>query len=232
VSRALIVAIDGPSGAGKSSVTARLAERLGYLHIDTGAMYRAMALLVARAGVRDDDEAAVERVCRDAVIALRRDDGGYRVIVNGEDVSTAIRTPEISMLTSRLASRKVVRDLLLERQRAMGNSGGVVLEGRDIGTVVFPNADVKFFLTATVAERAQRRFDELSLKGTPVTLAQTLEDVAQRDEQDRTREHAPLSQADDAIVIDSTGRTIDQVLDEMELHVARRRAALGAMGQG
>ena len=193
--RELIVAIDGPSGAGKSSVTARLAERLGYLHIDTGAMYRAMALMVSRAGVAINDDAAVQRVCQDATITFRRANGGYHVLVNGEDVSAAIRTPEISLLTSQLASRKVVRDLLLVQQRAMGAAGGVVLEGRDIGTVVFPDAEVKFYLTASVEERGRRRYEELHQKGESVTLAQTIAEVAQRDDQDRSREHAPLRRA-------------------------------------
>lgn len=225
MSRELIVAIDGPSGAGKSSVTALLAKRLGYLHIDTGAMYRALALLVARAGVPVDDDAAVQRVCSAADIALQRTVDGYQVLVNDEDVSAAIRTPEISLLTSQLASRKVVRDLLLVRQRALGQNGGVVLEGRDIGTVVFPEAEIKFYLTASVAERGRRRFEELRQKGEPVTLAQTVAEVAQRDEQDRNREHAPLCRAVDAVDIDSTGRSIDQVLDEMMRIVAERRLA-------
>ncbi len=225
MSRELIVAIDGPSGAGKSSVTALLAKRLGYLHIDTGAMYRALALLVARAGVLVDDDAAVQQVCSAAEIALQRTADGYQVLVNGEDVSVAIRTPEISLLTSQLASRKVVRDLLLVRQRALGKNGGVVLEGRDIGTVVFPEAEIKFYLTASVAERGRRRFEELRQKGEPVVLEQTIAEVAQRDEQDRTREHAPLCRAADAIDIDSTGRSIDQVLDEMMRIVAARRVA-------
>lgn len=225
VRRELIVAIDGPSGAGKSSVTARLAERLGYLHIDTGAMYRALALMVSRAGVVVEDDEAVQRVCQGAVISFRRAEGGYRVLVNGEDVSLAIRTPEISLLTSRLASRKVVRDLLLVQQRAMGAEGGVVLEGRDIGTVVFPEAEVKFFLTASVEERGRRRYEELRLKGESVTLEQTIAEVAQRDAQDRSREHAPLKRADDAIDVDSTGRSIEQVLDAMLQVVAERRAA-------
>lgn len=228
MSRELIVAIDGPSGAGKSSVTALLAKRLGYLHIDTGAMYRALALLVARAGVRVNDDEAVQQVCGAAEIALQRTADGYQVLVNGEDVSAAIRTPEISLLTSQLASRKVVRDLLLLRQRALGKKGGVVLEGRDIGTVVFPEAEIKFYLTASVEERGRRRFEELRQKGEPVDLAQTIAEVAQRDEQDRTREHAPLCRATDAVDIDSTGRSIDQVLDEMMQIVAERRVAAGA----
>jgi CMP/dCMP kinase len=224
--RELVVAIDGPSGAGKSSVTALLAQRLGYLHIDTGAMYRALALLVSKAGVDYDDDAAVGELCQSAIIAFQRTQDGYHVLLNGDDVTTAIRTPEISLMTSRIASRKVVRDILLESQRSLGADGGVVLEGRDIGTVVFPEADIKFFLSASVAERGRRRFEELREKGEPVSLDQTIAEVTQRDEQDRTREHAPLRRADDAIEIDSTGHSIDQVLDEMMRHVAARRRAL------
>jgi cytidylate kinase len=149
----------------------------------------------------------------------------YDVIVNGQDVSDEIRTPEISMLTSRISAKKIVRDLLLELQRRLGRDGGVVLEGRDIGTVVFPDAEVKFFLSATPEERGRRRFLELQAKGEEITLAQTIEQVARRDEQDAAREHAPLRKADDAVAIDSTGLSVDEVLDLMERTVRERAAA-------
>lgn len=223
----LIIAIDGPSGAGKSTITRLLAQRLGYLNIDTGAMYRTLALSVRRAGVSLDDEAALARVCAGVVITFERNNGGYRVLANGEDVSEEIRTPEISLLTSTVSSRKVVRDSMTRLQREMGKSGGVILEGRDIGTVVFPDADVKFFLSASVEERAKRRHRELAAKGEGVTLEQTVLEVARRDEQDERREHAPLRKADDAIEIDSTALTIDEVVAEMEKIIKSRDSGLG-----
>jgi len=222
----LIIAIDGPSGAGKSTITRLLADRLGYIHIDTGAMFRAVALAAKRAGVAIDDEEALAGLCRCLTISFTRNNG-CRVLLNGEDVSAAIRTPEISLLTSRVSARKSVRDILLERQREMGKFGGVVLEGRDIGTVVFPGADVKFFLTASVEERGRRRFQELQAKGEDVSLEGTVAEVVQRDEQDERREHAPLRKAADAIDIDSSGLTVDEVLARMEEIVRERLKAKG-----
>lgn len=212
----LIIAIDGPSGAGKSTITRLLSKRLGYLYIDTGAMYRAVALAVKRAGVPLEDDAALASLCREIEIAFVRTDGCCHVLLNGEDVSAAIRTPEISLLTSKISARKVVRDILVGLQRELGKDGGVVLEGRDIGTVVFPDADVKFFLSASAEERGSRRFLELKAKGEDVRLERTVAEVAQRDEQDARREHAPLCRADDAIDIDSTSLTIEEVLVLME----------------
>jgi cytidylate kinase len=222
----LIIAIDGPSGAGKSTITRLLADRLGYIHIDTGAMFRAVALAAKRAGVAIDDEEALAGLCRCLTISFTRNNG-CRVLLNSEDVSEAIRTPEISLLTSRVSARKSVRDILLERQREMGKFGGVVLEGRDIGTVVFPGADVKFFLTASVEERGRRRFQELQAKGEDVSLEGTVAEVVQRDEQDERREHAPLRKAADAIDIDSSGLTVDEVLARMEEIVRDRLKAKG-----
>ncbi|HZV80565.1 MAG TPA: (d)CMP kinase [Geobacteraceae bacterium] len=231
--RKIIVAIDGPSGAGKSTVTRALADRLGYINIDTGAMFRAVALMVERGGIDPEDEASLATLCAGLEIDFDRTDGCCRVLVNGEDVSAAIRTPEISLLTSVVSTKKVVRDYLLTLQRRMGERGGVVLEGRDIGTVVFPSAQVKFFLTASVEERGRRRFEELNAKGTCVTLEQTILEVEQRDRQDLQREHAPLRRADDAIDIDSTALTLEDVLEKMEA-IVREKAAedLGAGSRG
>jgi len=212
----LIVAIDGPSGAGKSTITKLLSERLGYLHLDTGAMYRAVALAAQRAGVAADDDGALADVCRGIDIAFVRINGCCRVMLNGEDVSAAIRTPEISLLTSKISARKVVRDVMAGLQRELGKDGGVVLEGRDIGTVVFPDADVKFYLSASAEERGMRRYLELKGRGEEVDLKRTIAAVAQRDEQDARREHAPLRRADDAVDIDSTGLTINEVVAIME----------------
>jgi cytidylate kinase len=211
----LVIAIDGPSGAGKSTVAHLLAERLGYLQIDTGAMYRAVAWLLHAGGVDPDDLTAVERLCSTVDVRLERQDGLQRVLANGQDVTALIRTPEMSLLTSRISALKPVREAMMQAQRRMGARGGVVLEGRDIGTVVFPDADLKFFLSASAEERGRRRYLELAAKGQQVSLADTVQAVAERDLQDSQRELAPLRMAADAIAIDSSGRTIDEVLDSM-----------------
>lgn len=222
--KGLIIAIDGPSGAGKSSVTSALAERLGYIHIDTGAMFRVVALMVQRHGIDVSDEAAVAAVCQGLVIDFDPAGGNNRVFANGEDVSSLIRSPEISLLTSQVAALPPVRQALLAMQRELGRQGGVVLEGRDIGTVVFPDADLKFFLTASPEERGRRRYEELRVKGVPVDLEQTVSEVMQRDQQDMMREHAPLRQAADAVEIDSTGLTPEMVLSRMTAEVRAREA--------
>lgn len=224
--RKLIVAIDGPSGAGKSSVTKALAERLGYIHIDTGAMFRVVALIAMRSGIDPDDHDALAALCADLSIDFDISEGVCHVLANGEDVSTAIRSPEISLFTSRVAAVPAVRSHLLSLQRRMGESGGVVLEGRDIGTVVFPDADVKFFLTASAAERGRRRFAELQAKGLEVTLEQTVAEVVQRDEQDLRREYAPLSQAVDAVQIDSTELSAEEVILKMQVIVLNKQMSL------
>jgi cytidylate kinase len=211
----LVIAIDGPSGAGKSTVAHLLAERLGYLQIDTGAMYRAVAYLMHQDGIDPDDLAAVERFCTMIEIRLDRSDGFQRVFANGQEVTTQIRTPEMSLITSRISTLRPVREAMMLAQRRMGTHGGVVLEGRDIGTVVFPDADVKFFLSASAKERGKRRFMELAAKGEQVTLENTIEAVVQRDQQDSQRDLAPLKMADDAISIDSSSRSIEDVLAEM-----------------
>lgn len=220
--RKIIVAIDGPSGAGKSTVTRELSDRLGYINIDTGAMFRAVALMARRGGVDLEDGEALEALCAGLNIDFDRTDGCCRVLVNGEDVSAEIRTPEISLLTSVVSTKKIVRDYLLKLQRRMGERGGVVLEGRDIGTVVFPLAQVKFFLRASVEERGRRRYEELRAKGEDVSLEQTIAEVEQRDRQDLEREHAPLRRADDAIDIDSTSLSLEEVLAKMEAIVREK----------
>lgn len=224
--KSLIVAIDGPSGAGKSSVTHALAERLGYIHIDTGAMFRVVALMVQRNQLDVVDEQAVAKVCSDLVIAFDKAGGANRVFANGEDVSEQIRTPEISLLTSKVAAIPAVRQALLVMQRELGRNGGVVLEGRDIGTVVFPDADLKFFLTASPEERGRRRYEELRAKGIKVELEQTIIEVEQRDQQDMMRAHAPLRRAADAVEIDSTGLTPEMVLSLMTAEVRARETGV------
>jgi len=217
-----IIAIDGPSGAGKSTLSKLLARELGLINIDTGAMYRCVALAAARRGIDPADHARLGELCTELRIDFSRSPTGERVLLDGEDVSLAIRTPEISLLTSRVAASPAVRQALVGLQQALGREGGVVLEGRDIGTVVFPRADVKFFLSASAEERGRRRFDELRARGVEVDLAQTIAEVRARDEADSDREHAPLLQAADAVVIDSTGKGIDLVLAEMLGTVAER----------
>jgi cytidylate kinase len=231
VQRLPIVAIDGPAGAGKSTVARRLAEVLGFILVDTGAMYRAVALAAQRAGVRWDDAGAVGELARALVarsaLAFERDPDPASAVVHvrldGDDVTEAIRTPDIGMGASTVSAHKAVRDALLAMQRQAGRGGGVVLEGRDIGTVVFPEADFKFFLTARPEIRARRRFEELTAKGASVTFEQTLEDVRQRDEQDTTRAVAPLRQAPDAVLVDSSDLGVEEAVAGMAERVRRGR---------
>ncbi len=219
----LIVAIDGPSGAGKSTLSKALAKRTGYVNIDTGAMYRSVALLAKRQQLDLEDEQALRQLCAGLSIEFAREAEQERVIVNGEDVSQQIRTPEVSLLTAKVATQPVVREAMVRLQRQMGESGGVVLEGRDIGTVVFPHAQVKFFLSATAEERGRRRYEELKAKGVEVDLQQTIAEVEQRDAADSAREHAPLKRAENAVDIDSTRMSIDEVLDFMLRIIAERQ---------
>jgi len=219
-----IIAIDGPSGAGKSTITRLLAKRLGFLHIDTGAMFRAVALMAQRAGIDPADQEGLATLCNGLSLELVAEDDHCRVVANGEDVTTAIRTPEISLLTSKISAVGVVRNCLLELQRQMGRTGQVVLEGRDIGTVVFPDAQVKFYLTASAEERGRRRYLELSAKGEQVSLEQTITEVRQRDDADRKRPIAPLRKADDAIEIDSSDLTIEKVMEGMKRIIEERQA--------
>lgn len=219
-----IVAIDGPAGAGKSTLARKLAERLGFTLVDTGALYRSVALAAKRAGIDFADQDGVTAVAlglvrqRELVLG-RSPTGQVKVWLRGDDISEAIRSAEMSLGASAVSAIPGVRAALLDLQRQAGENGGVVLEGRDIGTVVFPDAEVKFFLTATPEVRAKRRFDELRQKGHDVTYEDTLADVVLRDRQDSERAVAPLRKADDAIVIDSSGRGIDEVLDEMVRYV-------------
>lgn len=225
--RELIVAIDGPSGAGKSTLSKLLAQRLGYVNIDTGAMYRAVALAACRLGVDVNDSVNLGRLAGEVQISFCRTSAGERVLLDGEDVSDAIRTPEISMQTSRVAACAAVRQAMVALQRQMGEQGGVVLEGRDIGSVVFPAAEAKFFLSATAQERGRRRFAELCAKGLIVDLEQTIAEVEARDAADSGREHAPLVQPEDAVVIDATTLDIEQVLQRLLSVTLARRQELG-----
>ncbi len=216
--RGLVVAIDGPAGAGKSTVAQAVARRLGYRLIDTGAMYRALAWSVDRAGLPAEDGAALRRHLAAVEVTLE----GDAVYVDGRDVSGEIRTPAISELTSRLTTLAPVRDRVTPLQRRLAEGGGVVLEGRDTGTVVCPDADVKFFLDASLPERARRRQAELRERGVDVDLEAVQADIQARDVQDTTRTLAPLRKANDAIVIDTTGLALEQVIEHLLGEIKRR----------
>jgi cytidylate kinase len=208
----LIIAIDGPVGSGKSTLARRVAQMLGYVYVDTGAMYRALALKALRRGVAL--EAADEKLvalARDTRIDLRAEDGTQRVFLDHEDVTTAIRTPEVSQAASKLAVNAGVRHVLVAEQRRAGEQGGVVMEGRDIGSVVFPDAQLKIFLTASPETRAERRWREHQQKGDAIDLQRTLEEIRERDRRDQGRATSPLVRAADAVVVDSTAMDPEEV---------------------
>ena len=211
----LVVAIDGPAGAGKSTAAKMLAERLGYSLLDTGAIYRTLALLARREGIDWGDGAAVARLARGLEIGFAFEGGANHVFLRGADISREIRAPEISDGASRVSALPEVRDALLDLQRRLGAAGGVVVEGRDIGTVVFPHAQAKIFLTAAAEERARRRVVELRAAGREADHAETLAELRARDHRDSTRAVAPLRQADDAVEIDSSAMSPEAVLDRM-----------------
>lgn len=229
VSRPFIVAIDGPAGAGKSSVSKLLARRLGFSLVDTGAIYRCVALTAIRKGLALDDDAGLETLLGELHLSFKVVGEENRVILDGQDVSSEIRTPEISMGASKVSGRPVVRESLLSLQRrlALESPNGAVLEGRDIGTVVFPDADLKFFLDADPAVRARRRYEELFQKGVESSLQDVLTDQTQRDKQDSAREVAPLKPADDAIRVDSSALPLSEVVQGLEKQVLERMKAQG-----
>ena len=212
--RNLIIAIDGPSGAGKSTLGRMLARTLNLLYIDTGSMYRAVALAVIESSISATDDVAVGSLAGRVDIDLKGDPDSLRVTLGGVDVTEQIRSEEVTHLSSVISTIPEVRRAMIARQREMGRRGAV-LNGRDIGTVVFPDADVKFFLTAVPEERAQRRFSEERAQDSKVEFAETLADMTERDRRDSTRADSPLKSADDAIVVDSTGRSIDEVFQQM-----------------
>lgn len=220
------VAIDGPAGAGKSTVAKTLAKKLDFIYVDTGAMYRAVTLAALRKGIDLKDQDCLTRLARDVSVALLPDgNGGLKVLLNGENVSEDIRSQEVSKNVSLVAMVPGVRKRLVELQRAMAARGGVVMEGRDIGTVVLPDAPVKVFLTATHVERAKRRREELAAKGNLIDQEQMEKEILIRDQIDSTREADPLTQAEDAVVIDSTSFSVKEVVDMiMALVLAKDRS--------
>lgn len=198
------VAIDGPSGAGKSSLARRCAAELGFLYVDTGAIYRTVGLAALRRGIDRRDEAQVAAILPELVIALRYEDGEQRMFLNGEDVSRQIRLPEISLCASDVSAHAAVRDYLMETQRRLARENRVIMDGRDIGTVVLPDAPLKIYLTASAEARAERRMKELAAKGVEQSFEEVLREIVQRDEQDMSREVAPLRRAEDAVLVDTT----------------------------
>ncbi len=225
MTRPLIVAIDGPAGAGKSSVSKILARRLGFTLVDTGAIYRCVALEARRRGLALDDDARLEQLLKSLHVSFRVDEEVNHVFLSGEDVSEAIRTPENSLAASQVSSRPVVRAHLLDVQRrlALAAKDGAILEGRDIGTVVFPDADVKVFLFANPDVRAKRRYEELFEKGSEKPLEQVLTEQNRRDKEDSERDVAPLKPAADAVQLDSTALALSDVVQRIEELVERRR---------
>ena len=220
----VVVAIDGPAGAGKSTIARRVADKLGFLYLDTGAMYRAVALWALRAGVSLDDMHRLEQLALEADISF--DATGRTVMLNGEDVTVAVREPEVSSAASKVAAVPGVRRAMVVKQRAMAESSSVVMEGRDIGSVVFPNAGVKIFLDADSATRIQRRAGELAARDGEANTGQVAREMEERDKRDRGRAEAPLVQAPDAVYIDSTGLTVDDV-EQAVLKIVRDRTSNG-----
>lgn len=207
------VAIDGPAGAGKSTIARQVAKKEGFIYVDTGAMYRAMAYYMLQQGIDGGDSAAISKSCADADITLRYENGEQVVLLNGENVNGVIRTEEVSRMASVTSANPDVRVRLVQLQQKLAAANDVVMDGRDIGTCVLPNADVKVFLTASASVRANRRFLELQAKGETADLATIEADIIERDHRDMTREHSPLKQADDAVLLDSSDMTIEQVVE-------------------
>jgi len=214
----LLITIDGPAGAGKTTVSRALADRLGYRYIDTGALYRGVALAAQIRGVDPENDDDLKQLCSDIDLTFVRAKEELGLFLNGENISDQIRTPEITMLASAVSARPVVREFLLDLQKDLGREKAAVFEGRDMGTVVFPDADVKFFLDAATRIRSQRRYEEQKSKSSQ-TLDEVQQDIQRRDRNDSTRDLAPLKPAVDAIIIDSTELNVDEVVDVMVSHI-------------
>lgn len=209
------IAIDGPAGAGKSTIAKKIAKQLGFIYVDTGAMYRAMALHILRKEIAADDSAAISRACEDADITIVYENGEQVVLLNGENVNGLIRTEEVGNMASASSVNGDVRKKLVSLQQKLAKTADVIMDGRDIGTCVLPDASVKVYLTASSAVRAKRRFDELTAKGVACDLEKIEKDIIERDERDMNREISPLKQADDAILLDSSDLSIDEVVEKI-----------------
>ena len=219
------IAVDGPSGAGKSTMANKLARALGFLYVDTGAIYRTLGLFALRQGISPEDEAAVSKLL--PMVSIRLDYGEdwvQKMYLNGEDVTDAIRTPEVSTAASQISAIPGVRDFLMDMQRDLAKQGNVIMDGRDIGTVVLPDADVKIFLTASAEDRARRRFEELAARGSRTDYGTVLADIRERDHRDSTRSAAPLRQAEDALLVDTTGNSMEESF-EVLLQTVREKLA-------
>lgn len=219
----LIIAVDGPSGAGKSSSSRLLAERLGYRYVDTGALYRVVALLAVESGVSADDPTQLTTLCDGISLRFLPEAHGVRILLGERDITAAIRQPDVSQMASKVSAQPIVRQRLLALQRELGENGGVVMEGRDIGTVVFPEADVKFYLDASPEVRGRRRYLELQERGVSTDLRETIHEMAERDQRDSSRVHAPLQRAADAVLIDSSTLSLMEVVTTMERQVQAAR---------
>ena len=218
------IAIDGPAGAGKSTIAKVLAKELGLIYVDTGALYRTVGYFTTGRGIALDDVAGITAALSDLTVELKYVEGVQRVFANGEDVSDLIRTPAISMAASAVSAIPAVRDYLLATQRDIAAKNSVVMDGRDIGTVILPDAKVKIFLTASPESRARRRYDELQAKGDPATYEEVLADMVKRDYDDSHRATAPLKQAEDAVLVDTSGDTLEQSVARMKAVVAEKLA--------
>lgn len=205
------IAIDGPAGAGKSTIAKKVAKELSFIYVDTGAMYRAMGLYFLRKGIAPEDAAAIEAACDEIRVSIRYENGEQQVLLNGENVSAEIRKEEVGNMASKTSVNGKVREKLVALQRELAKKENVVMDGRDIGTQVLPDATAKIYLTASAAERARRRFLELQQKGTPGVLEEIEADIIERDHRDMTREISPLCQAEDAVLVDASHMTIDEV---------------------
>lgn len=209
------IAVDGPAGAGKSTIARKVAEKIGFIYVDTGAMYRAMALYFIRKGIAGDDKESIARMCKDIEVTLGYEEGEQQVLLNGENVNAFIRTEEVSAMTSLVAKQQTVREKLVQLQREMAKKENVIMDGRDIGTCVLPQATVKIYLTASVEERARRRYEEQCARGITCSLEDISRDIVLRDTQDMNREFAPLKQAEDAILVDSSALSIEEVVERI-----------------
>ena len=216
------IAVDGPAGAGKSTIAKAVAAKLGFIYVDTGAMYRAMALYFLRQGIGKEEEAAISAACGQVEITIRYEEGSQQVILNGENVSSQIRNEEVGNMASATSVYLPVREKLVQLQQELAKTANVIMDGRDIGTCVLPDAQAKVYLTASSAVRAKRRYDELKEKGVMCNLEEIEQDIIERDYRDMHREHSPLKQAEDAVLVDSSDMTIEEVIDAI-IEIARRK---------